>query len=136
MDILPTVLDLAGVSHPGTSFRGRQVVAPRGKSWVPHLSSPDYSAPESTVHGEEAHIHGWELFGQRAIREGPWKAVWIASPRGKDDWELYNVEEDPAELHDLSHTETEVMQRLVDHWEVYFAETGMVQPPEFAISKA
>ena len=32
MDILRTVLDLAGVHHPGKSFRGREVVQPRGSS--------------------------------------------------------------------------------------------------------
>ncbi|KIX06961.1 uncharacterized protein Z518_04937 [Rhinocladiella mackenziei CBS 650.93] len=122
MDILPTILDLAGVSHPGTSFRGRTVATPRGRSWVPHLSSSDYKA--STVHGEDVHVHGWELFGQRAIREGKYKAVWINSPRGKDDWELYDMDKDPAELHDLSQSEPAILKRLVDHWEVYFAETG------------
>ncbi|KAI0473829.1 putative arylsulfatase, partial [Xylariaceae sp. FL0804] len=37
MDILPTVLELAGVPHPGATFRGRSVAAPRGRSWAAHL---------------------------------------------------------------------------------------------------
>lgn len=134
MDILPTILDLAGVPHPGKTFRGREIVAPRGKSWVDHLSATSYGT--STVHGEDVHVHGWELFGQRAIREGQWKAVWLDKPRGTGDWQLFNVEKDPAELHDLSDSNTEIMERLVKHWEVYFAETGMVQTPMFAITKA
>ncbi|KAJ9639277.1 hypothetical protein H2204_003888 [Knufia peltigerae] len=129
MDILPTILDLAGLSHPGTTFRGRDVVVPRGKSWVSHLSSSDYRG--SSVHGEDVHVHGWELFGQRAIREGEWKAVWIDKPRGKGDWQLYNVVKDPAEMHDLSEAQAEIMDRLVRHWEIYYAETGMVQTPLF-----
>ncbi|KAJ0300521.1 hypothetical protein COL5a_006794 [Colletotrichum fioriniae] len=136
MDILPTILEMAQVQHPGTTFRGRQVVVPRGKSWVDHLTSPDYTAPGSTVHGEDVHVHGWELFGLRAIREGKWKAVWLNKPRGKDDWELYDVEKDPAEMNDVSDKEPQVMRRLVDHWERYYAETGMTQAPEFAITKA
>ncbi|KAI8233090.1 putative sulfatase [Colletotrichum sp. SAR 10_86] len=136
MDILPTILEMAQVQHPGTSFRGREVVIPRGKSWVSHLSSPDYSAADSTVHGEDVHVHGWELFGLRAIREGKWKAVWLNKPRGKDDWELYDVEKDPAEMSDVSDKEPEVMRRLVNHWERYYAETGMTQTPEFPITKA
>lgn len=134
MDILPTILDLARVEHPGTRFRGREVVTPRGKSWVSHLSSQ--SLAETSVHGEDTHVHGWELFGQRAIREGIWKAVWINKPRGKDDWELYNMEKDPAELHDLSEKEPDILARLVDHWEIYYAETGMIQTPVFAVTKA
>jgi arylsulfatase A-like enzyme len=69
MDILPTLvsdllstrvpsliaqLDLAGVKPPGSLFRGRQVLEPRGKSWVKWLSGAD---PE--VHDDNA-VHGWE----------------------------------------------------------------------------
>lgn len=68
MDILPTCLDLAGLQHPGKRFRNREVVLPRGRSWSKHLSSLEDS--QSSVHGEDTHVHGWELFGQRAIREG------------------------------------------------------------------
>ncbi|KAJ5341373.1 hypothetical protein N7541_010497, partial [Penicillium brevicompactum] len=127
MDILPTILELAGVAHPGTRFRGREVVVPRGRSWVSHLSSGELK--KTSVHKEDVHIHGWELFGQRAIREGKWKAVWIAKPRGKDDWELYDVESDPSELKDLAEGRQDVLGRLIQHWEQYYAETGMVQTP-------
>lgn len=129
MDILPTILDLADIRHPSPIFRGRQVVEPRGKSWVPHLKTADYAAEDSTVHGEDVHIHGWELFQNRAIREGKWKAIWMPKPRGKEEWELYDVEDDPSELHDMAQQEPEVMARLVEHWERYFSETGMTQIP-------
>ncbi|KIL92321.1 arylsulfatase [Fusarium avenaceum] len=120
MDILPTILDLAQVQHPGTSFRDRQVVVPRGKSWVNHLSSPtEYPA----VHQDENHIHGWELFGNRAIRRGNWKAVLLAKA-GTGDWELFNVEEDPAEQHDLAKESPEILEEMLVHWATYVAETG------------
>lgn len=129
MDTLPTCLDLAGISFPSKEFRGREVVSPRGKSWTAHLSSAGLTT--TSVHHEDSHIHGWELFGQRAIREGPWKAVWIALPKGKGDWELYNVDKDPAEQYDLASSEPDRLAKLVGHWEVYFAETGMIQTPMF-----
>ncbi|KAJ6784957.1 hypothetical protein PWT90_01756 [Aphanocladium album] len=112
MDILPSILQLAQVQHPGTSFRGRNVVVPRGKSWVDHLSSP---STHPTVHEEENHIHGWELFGNRAIRMGSWKAVLLAR-QGGDSWELYNVEEDPAEQHDLAKSQPNILEALLIHW--------------------
>lgn len=131
MDILPTVLDLAGVSHPGTRFRGRDVVEARGSSWVPHLSRKTAS-----FHDEKVQITGWELFGCRAIRQGPWKAIFMAPPRGKDRWELYNVERDQGEVHDRAEEEPEILAKLVEHWEVYYAETGMFDPGhEFAMVK-
>lgn len=123
MDIMPTILDLAGVPHPGKRFRGRDVVTPRGAPWTLHLNgqSPGF-------HDEEKEITGWELFGLRAIREGSWKALYMTAPRGKDRWELYDLATDPGEVHDLAEKEPKVLDRLVKHWETYYAETGMFDP--------
>lgn len=123
MDILPTILDLAGVNHPGKLFRGRDVVLPRGSSWVPHLQGKNGS-----FHDEENEITGWELFGLRAIRMGHWKALYMTAPRGKDKWELYNLTIDPGEVHDLAESEPAMLDKLVKHWETYYAETGMFDP--------
>ncbi|KAH8649357.1 arylsulfatase [Xylariales sp. PMI_506] len=122
MDILPTVLELAGVAHPGTSFRGREVVAPRGRSWVAHLKGESAS-----VHGGET-VTGWELFGRRAIRRGRWKAVYQSAPYGPDRWELFDVEADPGELRDLASAEPALLRELEAEWDQYFQETGMYDP--------
>lgn len=123
MDVLPTVLDLAGVPHPGSTFRGREVFPVRGSSWVPHLGGK-----ASSFHDEENEITGWELFGLRAIRQGPWKAIFMTAPKGKDRWELYNLADDPGEMNDFADKEPEILKRLIGHWEVYYAETGMFEP--------
>ncbi|KLO84818.1 putative Arylsulfatase [Fusarium fujikuroi] len=123
MDILPTILDLAQVQHPGETFRGREVVNPRGKSWVSHLAS---STEYPNVHQDEDHIHGWELFGNRAIRRGNWKAVLLAK-QGGDNWELFDVEKDPAEQDDLSKKRPEILEEMLVHWATYVAETGLVE---------
>lgn len=125
MDILPTILDLANVPVPSPAepFRNRSIVPVRGSSWLPHLRGKTGS-----FHDEEHNITGWELFGFRAIRKGPWKALFMASPRGKDRWELYNLTDDPGEICDLAEREPEVLDRLVTHWEIYHAETGIIDP--------
>ncbi|ROV94221.1 hypothetical protein VSDG_05686 [Cytospora chrysosperma] len=123
MDVLPTLLDLAGVPHPGTSFRGREVVLPRGRSWVPHLDGR-----AATVHEDGAQdVTGWELFGRRAIRRGRWKAVFEPAP-GAEEWELYDLSTDLGEVHNLAAEEPKVLQELLVEWERYFAETGMYDP--------
>ncbi|KAJ4326746.1 hypothetical protein N0V84_002866 [Fusarium piperis] len=128
MDILPTVLELAGLENPGKTYRGREVALPRGKSWVPHLASK--RADDVSIHGEATHIHGWELFGHRAIRQGNWKAVW--DPKLENErWQLFNLAEDPSEQSDVADTNSEVSDKLVLFWDQYVAETGMIPSPSF-----
>ncbi|KAI9362564.1 alkaline-phosphatase-like protein [Zopfochytrium polystomum] len=130
MDILPTFLDLAGARHPAPGpYRGREkVLAPRGRSWLPFLT------------GEAAAIHdpnaatGWELFGQRAVRQGDWKAVFIPGPLGPDRWQLYNLKDDPAELEDRAEEEKERLDKLIELWALYVAETGTVLPSKETIA--
>ncbi|KAF5585396.1 Arylsulfatase [Fusarium pseudocircinatum] len=131
MDILPTLLDLAGIPLPGSKFRGREVFPVRGSSWVLHLEDQS-----PAFHDEEKEITGWELFGLRAIREGHWKALYMTAPRGKDKWELYNLKNDPGELHDLADSNPDITDRLIDLWEIYYSETGMFDPGhEFGVTK-
>ncbi|ROW10413.1 hypothetical protein VMCG_01606 [Cytospora schulzeri] len=121
MDVLPTLLDLAGVAHPGTTFRGREVVLPRGRSWVAHLDGR-----AGTVHEDGTQdVTGWELFGRRAIRRGRWKAVFEPAPAGSEEWELYDLSTDLGEVHNLAAEEPEVLEGLLVEWERYSAETGM-----------
>ena len=121
MDILPTILDLAKVPHPGNEYKGRKVVLPKGKSWVPYLQDKtDHVHDENTV-------VGWELFGQQAIRRGPYKAVYIPKPFGPEKWQLFDVRNDKGETKDLSKEKPEILAELLDHWAEYVAETGLIE---------
>lgn len=125
MDILPTILEMAGVPHPGTSFRGREVVLPRGRSWKAWLEN----GAQSTVHENGAQdVMGWELFGRRAIRKGNWKAVFEPAPKGTEEWQLFDLSKDAGEIHDLAEQEPKVLEDLLVEWERYFTETGMYDP--------
>ncbi|TKA51631.1 hypothetical protein B0A53_05508 [Rhodotorula sp. CCFEE 5036] len=119
MDIMPTVLVMAQVQHPSPEFHGRKVLPMRGKSWLEYMTgSRDY------VHAENA-VHGWELFGQSAIRQGSWKAVWIPSDDAK--WSLYNLATDAGETKDLADEEPDRLVEMVRLWRDYEAETGIVR---------
>jgi arylsulfatase len=60
----------------------------------------------------------------------------MTAPRGKDRWELYNLREDPGGTDDRAEGEPYVLQRLIEHWEVLYAETGIFAPAqEFAYTK-
>ena len=80
MDIMPTILDLAGARHPvheaGMSvtstaeYRGHQVFPMRGQSWASWLAGK--SEPKN---GESP--MGWELHGRAAMRLGNYKIVYM-----------------------------------------------------------
>ncbi|KAK7736555.1 hypothetical protein SLS53_006987 [Cytospora paraplurivora] len=119
MDILPTILDLAGVPQPGSQFRGREVVPIKGKSWAPFLSGT-----ANEVHGPDTVI-GWELFFHQAIRKGQWKAVFIPKPKGPEKWQLYDLEKDMGEIHDLAEQEPKILDELIKYWLAYVSEFGV-----------
>lgn len=121
MDILPTILDLAGVQHPGSDFRGRTVVKPRGLSWKKYITG------EAEFAHDENSVTGWELFSQQAIRKGKWKALFIPKPMGPDKWQLFDLKADPSERIDLAEQEPQILNELLDHWSQYEAETGLVK---------
>ncbi|PYI18059.1 putative arylsulfatase [Aspergillus violaceofuscus CBS 115571] len=120
MDVLPTVLDLAGLHHPGTYFRGREVALPRGHSWRPLLESDD-----GRVDLYESDVVGWEQLGIAAVRVGHWKAVFLPPPRGEGKWELYDLSTDLGEVHDLADSHPEKLGEMITHYEVYFQNSGM-----------
>ena len=71
---------------------------------------------------------GMELFGGRAYRDGPWKITWMHAPYGVDDWQLFNLEDDPAETTDLSAQHPETKARLIAAWEDYAAHNNIILP--------
>ncbi|KAK0776969.1 hypothetical protein LTR75_016095 [Friedmanniomyces endolithicus] len=126
MDLAPTILEMAGVSHPSPdgkgSYEGRPVVSMRGRSMVPFLT---YPSSTRTIHPADF-IHGWETCGRAAVRCGDYKIVFIPAPKGPEKWQLYNLARDPGEIHDLAAADPERLGRMVKMWDRYVLETGVV----------
>jgi arylsulfatase len=123
MDITPTVLELAGATHPGTTYRGREVEPVRGRSLVPYLSGATEAVHDS-VTGT-----GWELFGRRAIRQGNWKALYLPAPYGPAAWQLYDLSADPGEIDDLAASRPEKLVELLRLWDGYVEDNGVILEP-------
>ena len=111
MDIMPTMLELAGVQHPAKGCKGKEMAPYRdrkvypmtGHSWVGHLSQANGNSNEQGIYGDDFWF-GWELHGSASVRKGNWKIVWMSTqrPTGKGKWELFDLEKDPGETNDLA----------------------------------
>jgi len=122
-DIMPTVLELAGLEHPKT-YRGRQVERMRGRSLVSVMSGDADSA-----HVGETPIGG-EMIGGKWMRKGDYKAVLVSKAGfafGEGVWKLYDVKTDPGETTDLAAKYPMVFEELKSAWDKYAADVGVVQ---------
>ena len=119
MDIVPTMLELAGIESPST-YKGREIAPVQGKSWVRMLEGEEQSPRDSSD------WLGWELFNNRAIRQGDWKISWQYRPFGIWDWQLFNLAEDPGEQYDVSDKFPEKINELIALWDEYVETNGVI----------
>ena len=121
-DIAATILEASRVPHPGTSYQGRKVEPLRGLSLAPVLSGK-----VSAVHKDDTAV-SWRMFGMRAVRKGDYKLLWLIEPFGPDKWQLYDLAKDPGEIVDLSAQLPELRGEMIEIWNDYAQETGIVLP--------
>jgi len=120
-DFMPTLLEVAGASYPKT-HEGRELPALRGKSWVKVLAGQAES-PRT-----DQDYLGWELFGNRVVRQGDWKLRWEIKPFGKGEWELFNLATDPAERKDLAAEHPDKVKALLALWDDYVRTNHVILP--------
>jgi len=127
MDVVPTILDLAQVKHPGTEYKGRQIAPVRGRSWVKFLSllNDTSRAEKPSVHGPN-YAMGFECAGSGALRRGDWKVTFVPAPRGPQRWELFNIRDDPGETNDLCREHPQVFDEMMQLWQEYKDDVGVV----------
>jgi arylsulfatase len=105
VDIMATCLDVAGATYP-VEREGVKTTPPEGRSLAPAFSN-------KTIKREGLY---WEHEGNRAVRIGKWKLV-AKGPAGK--WELYDLEKDRTEMHDLAAQEPKRVKEMIGKWEAY-----------------
>jgi arylsulfatase len=120
-DIMPTLLEVAGASYPKT-VNGQEPPPLIGKSWVKTLAG-EAESPRS----EQDHL-AWEIFGNRAVRQGDWKLVWQYKPFGTGEWQLFNLATDSGERHDLAAQHPEKVKALLALWDDYARANNVILP--------
>jgi arylsulfatase len=127
-DIMPTILDLAGVEPP-SQLDDREVRALQGQSVLELL---DGSVEAPYVGAAQV---GYELFGLKAFFDGDWKILWMPPPFGSGEWELYNLAADPAEMNDLASEQPERLESMIEMWERYKQENTVLDISSLDLSE-
>ena len=111
-DVLPTILELTGVAYP-QAFNGYRTRHMDGKSFAASMNQA--TAPQ------QRDRQYYELQGNRGYISGNWKIVSLQPPLqaiNLDNWMLFDIAGDPTEITDLAVTRPDVLQRMVEEFEV------------------
>ena len=111
IDIMPTLIELAGASYP-KSNNGHDLLPAEGRSLAPALTGQG---------GPGARSLFWEHQGNKAVRQGDWKAV----AEGRGPWELYDLGTDRAESRNLAEQKPDKVRELVGLWQDWAARCGV-----------
>ncbi|WP_010540744.1 arylsulfatase [Dietzia alimentaria] len=122
-DILPTVLDLAGIDRP-TRIGGKTVPPLYGRSLAPMLTG---ATRQPVRTGMDAIC--FEMLGCRSVITGDgWKLLWMEPPYGDGDrWQLFNLGDDPREMHDLAGDMPGKVAQLEGQWNAYAEYVGLIE---------
>ncbi len=102
IDVVPTLLELAGATKPA-AVRGHEVPPAPGRSLVPVFAA-DVNLNRDFL--------WWEHEGNRAIRAGDWKLVALKGGA----WELYDLSRDRGEQRNLAAKQPEKVRELAALW--------------------
>jgi arylsulfatase A-like enzyme len=118
IDLVPTVLECLGFEQPGV-VRGVTQIPIQGVSMSASFTSADAPTSKRTQF--------YSMLGTRGIWHDGWKAV-TTHPAisgwgdyAHDTWELYHVDVDRSELHDLAGERPDKLAELIGLW---FYEAG------------
>jgi arylsulfatase len=111
IDVMATAVDLAGAKYP-TEFNSNAILPMEGVSLRPAFAGEPL--------GRKTPIF-WEHEGNKAVRDGRWKLV----QKWRGPWELYDMEADRTEQHNLIDAHSDVATRLEAAWNAW-AERAFV----------
>jgi len=115
-DLMPTLVEITQATYPA-EFKSSSIHPMEGQSILPLLKG-DKEDRHSPIY--------WEHEGNRAVRFGKWKLV----SRYPGPWELYDMENDRTELHNLASENPDQVKDLSDRYNQWAERCGVVSPEQ------
>ena len=102
VDVFPTLLDINGIHYP-EKVDGEPSIPLQGSSLLTVLEGGTRKEPEFIMSGftEDKRMYLKDSFKLE---------------KNIGDWELYNIKEDPSELHDLANEEPELLRSMIESY--------------------
>ena len=123
-DIVPTLLELAQVAHPGSAYKGAAIEPLRGQSLLAVITGR-----AQRVHAADAAI-GHELSGNAALFKGDLKLVRNSSSVSDGAWHLYDITRDPGETRDLRDAMPAAFVSMQADYAAFASAHGVLPMPE------
>jgi len=110
-DLLPTLIDLAGLEEPeGVEFDG--------VSLRPLLENPDTDWPERTLFVHNQRVQYPEKYKDFQVLTEEWRL------EGRENRELYQIKEDPGQKEDVAEQNPEVVDSLTKKYEQWWEDVS------------
>lgn len=121
MDIGATMVDMADIQYPDT-YKDKANIPLQGVSMAALFDGELSADPTRWI--------AWELDGLKGLRLGDWalSQKWNDETSCWDEnWNLYNLANDPFETTNLAETEPEKLQELQSLYDTYAEENGVIE---------
>lgn len=109
IDVMATCVDLAGAKYPA-EFKGNAIEPMEGVSLRLAFEGKPLARAQPIF---------WEHEGNKAVRDGQWKLV----QRHRLPWQLFDMEADRTEQHDVIAQHPEIASRLEAAWNAWAQRT-------------
>ncbi len=123
-DVMPTLLELAGVTAAQGEYAGRKVHPINGRSVLPLLRGES-----DTAHPPDEPV-AYELAGSAAVFRGDYKLMKNNPPFGDKQWRLYRIDEDPVEANDLSAAQPKLRAEMAAAYDRYVLDFNLIEVPD------
>jgi arylsulfatase A-like enzyme len=114
IDIMATCADVGGAEYP-KAFNGQEIPPLEGLSLAPVFRTGKRDGHDALC---------WAHAGNFAVRSGKWKLVSEAGGQ----WELFDIDADRTELHDLAARFPDKVKTLAEKWEAWAGQHAIPRP--------